>query len=154
MDDHCAIIDTCDRMGWYSDRREWDRAAALFANKVLLDYTSLLGGEPTAVTPAELVASWAAVLGGYDSSQHLMTNHIVAIDGRTATCTASYQATHLLVNPLGSPLWRVGGIYRFHLARSGDGWRIDELAMEILWAEGNKNIVDLAAQRQAAGGTG
>lgn len=150
MDDHCAIIETCDRMGWHSDRREWDEATTLFAAKVLLDYTSLLGGSPSTVTPAELVASWAAVLGGYDSSQHLMTNHRVALAGDTAECTASYQATHTLANPMGSPLWRAGGTYRFHLVRSGDGWKIDELTMTVTWTEGNKNIVDLAAERQAA----
>ncbi|MFG2291137.1 nuclear transport factor 2 family protein [Streptomyces sp. NPDC048595] len=150
MDDRYAIIETCDRMGWHTDRHEWDKATALFTHKVLLDYTSLLGGTPVTLTATELIDSWVAVLGGYDASQHLMTNHLVTLDGDTAECTASFQATHRLENPLGSPLWRIGGTYRFHLVRSGDNWKIDELAMSILWAEGNKNIADIAAERQRA----
>ncbi|MEE1757453.1 nuclear transport factor 2 family protein [Streptomyces sp. SP18CS02] len=151
MDDRYAIIETCDRMGWHCDRHEWDKATALFTPKVLVDYTSLLGGTPSAVPATDLVDSWVAVLGGYDASQHLMTNHLVTLEGADAAeCTASFQATHRLDNPHGSPLWRIGGTYRFHLIRSGDTWRIDELAMSISWAEGNKNIADIAAERQAA----
>ncbi|MFG2139948.1 nuclear transport factor 2 family protein [Streptomyces sp. NPDC048650] len=150
MDDRYAIIETCDRMGWHSDRHEWDRATALFTPEVLLDYTSLLGGSPDTVSAAGLVESWAAVLGGYDASQHLMTNHLVALDGDAAECTASFQATHRLENPLGSPLWRIGGTYRFHLVRTGGGWKIDELAMTVLWSEGNQGIAALATERQAA----
>ncbi|MFC9929203.1 nuclear transport factor 2 family protein [Streptomyces sp. NPDC127190] len=149
MDDRYAIIETCDRMGWHTDRHEWDEVTDLFTDKVLLDYTSLLGGEPSTVSAKELVGSWIAVLGGYDASQHLMTNHLVTLKGDTAECTASFQATHRLDNLMGSPLWRVGGTYRFHLVRSADRWKIDELAMTVLWAEGNKNIADIAAARQA-----
>ncbi|GAA4312815.1 nuclear transport factor 2 family protein [Streptomyces venetus] len=149
MDDRTAVIEICDRMGWHSDRREWDEALALFTPKVLLDYTSLLGGSPTTVTSKELVDSWVAVLGGYDTSHHLMTNHLVSFEGATAECTASFQATHRLDNPMGSPLWRIGGTYRFHLVRSDAGWKIDEMAMTILWTEGNRNILDLAAERQS-----
>ncbi|RDG39787.1 nuclear transport factor 2 family protein [Streptomyces corynorhini] len=153
MDDRYAIIEICDRMGWHSDRREWDRATTLFSHKVLLDYTSLLGGSPTTVTPKEIVDSWIAVLGGYDTSQHLMTSHLVTLEGDAAECTTSFQATHRLDNPMGSPLWRIGGTYRFHLVRSTAGWKIDELAMNILWTEGNRNILDIAAERQAAKAT-
>ncbi|NBE52668.1 nuclear transport factor 2 family protein [Streptomyces boluensis] len=150
MDDRYAIIETCDRMGWHTDRREWDEAATLFADKVVLDYTSLVGGEPTTETPTEIVESWALVLDGYETSQHLMTNHRVTLDGDTAECTASYQATHRLENLFGGPLWRVGGTYRFHLRRSGDVWKIDALTMQMLWAEGNQGLMDLAAKRVAA----
>ncbi|MDH6623248.1 hypothetical protein M2271_001035 [Streptomyces sp. LBL] len=149
MDDRDAVIEICDRMGWHSDRHEWDEAVTLFTPKVLLDYTSLLGGSPTTVTARELVDSWEAVLGGYDASHHLMTNHLVSFEGDTAHCTTSFQATHRLDNPMGSPLWRIGGTYRFHLVRTDTGWRINELAMTILWTEGNRNILDLAAERQS-----
>ncbi|MEV6810076.1 nuclear transport factor 2 family protein [Streptomyces sp. NPDC017248] len=150
MDDRSAVIETCDRMGWHTDRHEWAEVTALFTDKVLVDYTSLLGGSPATTPARDLVDSWAAVIGGYDASQHLMTNHLVTVEGDTARCTASYQATHRLDNPLGSPLWRIGGLYRFHLVRSATGWKIDEIAMTVLWAEGNQGIAEIAAQRQTA----
>lgn len=44
--DQLMIIETCTRMAWHADRREWDLVAGVFADRVVLDYTSLNGGEP------------------------------------------------------------------------------------------------------------
>ncbi len=43
------IIETTIRVAWYADQRRWDEIPDLFADQVLLDYTSLTGGEPTTV---------------------------------------------------------------------------------------------------------
>lgn len=43
------IIETTIRVAWYADRRLWDEIPNLFAEEVLLDYTSLTGGAPTLV---------------------------------------------------------------------------------------------------------
>lgn len=111
------IIEVCTRMGWHADQREWDRLRTVFAAEVLLDYTSLNGGEPATLTPDQIVAAWSGLLGAFDATQHLITGHLVTVAGDTAVCTASFQATHRLANPFGSPLWTLGGTYRFDLVR-------------------------------------
>jgi hypothetical protein len=149
--DRLNIIDSCARMAWHADHREWEALTAVFADAVRVDYTSLNGGEPAVVTSRQLVDGWSRVLGGFDATQHLVTNHLVTVNGSTAVCTASFQATHRLANPFGAPLWTLGGTYRFDLVRTGDGWRISGIVMTATWADGNKDLMALAAARGAAG---
>ncbi|MGV9771592.1 nuclear transport factor 2 family protein [Streptosporangium sp. NPDC003464] len=145
VEDRLAIIEVCTRMGWHADQREWDRLRTIFSDTVTLDYTSLNGGEPATLTPEQIVGAWSVVLGGFDATQHLITNHLVAVDGDTAVCTASFQATHRLANPFGSPLWTLGGTYRFDLVRADGDWRISGVVMTATWADGNKDLMALAA---------
>ncbi|WP_218586443.1 nuclear transport factor 2 family protein [Nocardia cyriacigeorgica] len=89
--DRLDVIDTCTRMVWHTDHREWDELAAVFHDSVRLDYTSLNGGEPVTMTPAQIVAAWRETLGGFDATQHLLGNHLVTVDGDSAVCTASFR---------------------------------------------------------------
>jgi hypothetical protein len=148
LEDRLDIIETCTRMGWHADRREWEQLKGIFAEKVTLDYTSLNGGEPAELTPGQIVGAWKEVLGSLDATQHLIAGHLVRVDGDAAVCTANFQATHRLANPFGSPLWTLGGTYRFDLVRTGGGWRISGVVMEATWADGNKDLMSLAAAAQ------
>ncbi|MFI7442833.1 nuclear transport factor 2 family protein [Nonomuraea indica] len=145
VEDRWAIVEACTRMAWHADQREWDLLKSVFADEVVLDYTSLNGGEPATLTPEQIVGAWSRVLGGFDATQHLITNHLVTVAGDTAVCTASFQATHRLANPFGSPLWTLGGTYRFDLVRAGDAWRISGVVMTATWADGNRDLMALAA---------
>lgn len=140
-----AIVDTTTRMAWYVDQRRWDELPALFAERVTLDYTSLNGGEPATVTPADIVTGWKAGLGGLDATQHVVSNHLIDLDGDTAEATAQFVATHLLHNPHGAPLWTLGGHYHWTMARHQDRWRITAVTMTATWATGNQHIMTRAA---------
>ncbi|MEU4396578.1 nuclear transport factor 2 family protein [Kribbella sp. NPDC023855] len=133
--DRFDIIDTCTRMAWYADHREWPRLAEVFADQVTLDYTSLNGGEPVVLTPEQIIAGWQEGLGVYAATQHLVGNHLVTVDGDSAVCTASFQATHRKPD---DSLWTLGGTYRFDLVRTGDGWRISGVVMSTVWSDGTR----------------
>ncbi|MEV0579346.1 MULTISPECIES: nuclear transport factor 2 family protein [unclassified Streptomyces] len=133
-----AVAETCTRMAVHADRREWQQLRGLFADRVLLDYTSLAGGEPVRLNPQEIVDAWAGTLGAYDATQHLVANHLVDVDGDRAVCTASFQATHRLATSYGDPLWTLGGDYRWQLVRTGDRWLIDTVVMTATWGDGNQ----------------
>lgn len=143
------IIETTIRVAWYADQRRWDDIPDLFADQVLLDYTSLTGGEPTTVKPSDIAASWKATLGGLDATQHLVSNHLVELaeDRSTAVATAQFLATHLLANPHGGATWTLGGHYRWTLRQIEDRWRIKSMMMTATWASGNQQIMTLAAGR-------
>jgi hypothetical protein len=145
LEDRIAIIDVCTRMAWHADRRDWKLLAEVFTDEVVLDYTSLNGGEPATLTREQLVAGWSGLLGSFDATQHLITNHLVTVTGPAAVVLASFQATHRLGNPFGSPLWTLGGTYRFDLVRAEGEWRIGGVVMTAQWAEGNKDLLTLAA---------
>jgi SnoaL-like protein len=140
-----AVAETCTRMAVHADRREWEQLRGLFADKVLLDYTSLGSGEPVRLTPREIVDAWASTLGGFDATQHLIANQLVELDGDRAVCTASFQATHRLATAQGAPLWTLGGAYRWELARAGDRWLIDTVVMTATWGDGNQDLPVQAA---------
>ncbi|MEU0060145.1 nuclear transport factor 2 family protein [Streptomyces sp. NPDC006334] len=129
------VIDTCNRMAWHADQREWGALAGVFADEVTLDYTSLNGGRPVTLAPAEIVEGWRTGLGAYTATQHLLGNHLVAVDGDGAVCTATFQATHRKTD---DSLWTLGGTYRFTLARTGDGWRITGVVMTAVWSDGER----------------
>lgn len=144
VEDRLEIVEVCTRMAWHADRREWHLLKAVFADEVVLDYTSLNGGEPATLTPEQIAAAWSRVLGGFDATQHLVTNHLVTLDGDIAVCTAAFQATHRLASTFGSSLWTLGGTYRFDLVRGGDSWKISGVVMTATWADGNKELMTLA----------
>ncbi|WP_067466463.1 nuclear transport factor 2 family protein [Nocardia amamiensis] len=139
--DRFDVIDTCTRMAWHTDHREWDALEQVFAEQVTLDYTSLNGGEPVVLAPAQIVGAWRDTLGGFASTQHLLANHLVTIDGDTAVCTASFQATHRKADAFGASLWTLGGSYRFDLVRNDGTWRIRGVVMTALWGEGNRGLL-------------
>lgn len=139
------IAETCTRMAVHADRREWALLRGLFADKVLLDYTSLNGGDPVRLTPQEIVDAWSATLGGFDATQHLIANHLVQVAGDGAVCTASFQATHRLATSHGAPLWTLGGDYRWELARTGGRWLITAVVMTATWGDGNRDLPAQAA---------
>ncbi|KAJ6586334.1 hypothetical protein DFH09DRAFT_1359699 [Mycena vulgaris] len=53
---------------WYVDRREWDKLSSLFTDKIVMDYTSLLGGELAHTTGAAQAQVWRGMLEYLDSS--------------------------------------------------------------------------------------
>ncbi|MFF0530966.1 nuclear transport factor 2 family protein [Nocardia amikacinitolerans] len=139
--DRFDVIDTCTRMVWLTDHRDWDALEQVFAEQVTLDYTSLNGGEPVVLTPEQIVGAWRETLGGFAATQHLLANHLVAIDGDTAVCTASFQATHRKADAFGASLWTLGGSYRFDLVRTDGTWRIRGVVMTALWGDGNRSLL-------------
>lgn len=142
--DWIDIVEVTTRVAWLTDQRDWVGLAAVFAERVDLDYTSLTGGEPARLGPAEIVAGWQAGLGGLDATQHLVSNHLVEVDGDRAAATAQFQAVHVLATPHGDPTWTLGGHYRFGLVRVEKEWRIDAVTMTATWATGNQQIMILA----------
>jgi hypothetical protein len=146
------IVERTSAMGALIDARDWPALTELFDERADVDYTSLNGGEPATVTPAELIAVWRPLAEGLDATQHLIANHQVAVDGDSATCSAHVLATHRLATVHGDPLWVVGGRYDFRLRRvPKDGrWRIRAVTLTTLWVTGNRTIMELAVQRAAA----
>jgi len=139
-----SMIDAVTSIAAGADRHDWDRVRSAFADKVTLDYTSLWGGEPTTQDASEVVAQWRNFLPGFDTTQHLVTNHtIVAFTGDTATLEADFQATHRI----GSNVWMLAGRYRYGLVNSKDVWKVDKLSMEWTHEIGDRDLIRRASER-------
>ncbi len=148
--DRWAVHEACTKMAWLADQRDWDALVTLFCDRVTWDYTSLNGGDPVELASEDVVTAWAAALGPLTATQHLVGNHLVTIAGDDATCTATFEATHVYPNPHGDPLWTLGGDYRYGLRRIDGAWRIAAVTMTAKWATGNQHIMTLATQDGAS----
>jgi hypothetical protein len=144
-EDRLAILELIGNLALLLDARDWDRLEGLFTDSVYSDRTSLWGGEPVTLSPAEFVGGWRQSLQNLDAVHHLITCHLITLDGDEATCAANMQGTHMFANSSGGPMWTVGGRHDYQLKRTADGWRIAGLTFTIQWATGNMNIVALAA---------
>jgi hypothetical protein len=108
------------------------------------DRTSLTGVEPVTLGAAEFVSGWRQLMQNLDAVHHMITGHVIDLEGDHATCAANMMGTHVLANSSGGPIWTVGGRHDYQLTRTSDGWRIAGITFTIQWATGNQNIVALA----------
>jgi hypothetical protein len=144
-EDRLAILELIGKLALLLDARDWNALEGLWSDPVHYDRTSLFGGEPETLTPAELVDGYRQALGNLDAVHHLITSHVINLDGDQATCAANMQGTHVLANTSGDPIWTVGGRHDYQLKRTADGWKIAGLKFTVQWATGNMHIVALAA---------
>lgn len=136
LTDQQQIIATTIAMAALADRREWNASTTVFTNEVRADYTALIGGEPFMGRAIDLVAGWKEGLSAFTATQHLVTNHEVAMTGNRAEVRASFQATHCRPD---QTLWIVGGRYHYTLEKQADGWRISALTLTPIWVRDERN---------------
>jgi hypothetical protein len=147
-EDRLAILDLIGRLVLALDGRDWDALGQLFTDTVYSDRTSLLGGEPVTVGRAEFVEGWRQTLQNLDEVHHMITCHVITLDGDRAACSANMMGTHVYANHSGGPIWTVGGRHDYQLQRTADDWKISGLTFNLQWATGNMNIVNLAVAGQ------
>jgi hypothetical protein len=146
-EDRLAIIELINRVALALDAKDWNGLGQLFTETVHTDRTSLTGGEPETVALADFVAGWRATLENLDAVNHLITGHVVELDGDEATCANNMQGIHVFANDAVGPIWTVGGRHDWGLKRTADGWRIERHKFTIQWATGDAQIVALAAAK-------
>lgn len=128
-----------------ADLRAFDAIAPLFADQVVVDYTSLWGGTPDLMTPQALMTAWASVLPGFDATWHQIGEIEVRIAGDRARATSPVDARHWL----GEGFWRVTGRYDFVLQRQEARWQITRMTFTVTGEEGDRSLVEAAARRAA-----
>jgi hypothetical protein len=114
--DRQEVIDTVNRIGLTADRRDWSACQACFAQRVEVDYTSLMGGEPAIISPEILTGQWQVFFDRtFKATQHLIGSHTVNLHGDNAICLSQFQAHHILIAPTDEKTWTLGGLYEHEL---------------------------------------
>jgi hypothetical protein len=135
------------------DALEWGGVSAALDREVLVDYTSLSGGEPEVLSADDLIARWQGLLPGFDATQHLTGPVVLTDDGgpgvRADTHLVAY---HQLSGADGgqtsqAQTWVLHGHY---IARVVGG-RIAALTLGVFYQEGNLDLPRLATERVASG---
>lgn len=142
--DRAGVIDVMTRYAHCIDSRDFDGYRSLFADKIDLDFSAINGNPPGIADADGFVEGVKTAIARYPVTQHLMMNHLVALDETTAArepargahCVCFLRATHLL-GDIGSARngMEVGGRYTLHVVRplSTEPWLIDRFAISLLW---------------------
>jgi hypothetical protein len=129
------------------DLANYDLAEAAFAPSVVIDYTSLWGGAPQTMTPAQLMAGWRGIVPGFDATFHELSGVKATVTGTTATATAAVDGRHWI----GTRLWRPIGTYHWDLARTPDGrWQVTRMVFDMTSELGDRALAAEAMERAGA----
>lgn len=147
--DRAAISDVQLRYATGLDTRDWALFRSCFADEIETDFTSVFGGEPRKVSADRWAESARRVLSGLAATQHMITNHVITIEGDEALCVAYVQAQHYLPNDRGGSTQTMGGFYTNRFVRTPQGWKIRACKLTLTWNTGNWHIFELARERFA-----
>lgn len=147
--DRAEITDTQHRYALGIDGRDWPQFRSVFTDRIRLDFTDWHGGEPLELEADEWVARVAARQSGFDSTQHQMSNVVVAMhgDGDGAACTTYVIARHCIHTDEGDMIQAIGGHYFNRFVRTEDGWKIADCTLKVSWTRGHRDLFKFAEQR-------
>ena len=125
LEDRAEIAEQMFRYARATDWLEPERHREVFIDDCV--FASPHSGDMHGV---DAVVTWMdRVLAQFEATQHMIGNHIVALDGDAATMRSYVQATHVIAaDPKKSlTLWAT---YHDALVRTPDGWRIRDHRLE------------------------
>lgn len=129
-----------------TDEREWQKVEKCFADNVLLDYTSMAGGQPATLSPGKITEAWKTILPGFDSTKHHISDFDVKQHGDEATATNSGHAVHYLTVNGKQESWIVDGHYTFGLKKINNEWKVSAMKFTKVDVSGNMKLPELAME--------
>ncbi|WP_437315053.1 nuclear transport factor 2 family protein [Sorangium sp. So ce385] len=146
LKDERAIRSVITRVAHNLDRRRWVELRGFYADVVLNDFSSILGGEALEQKADDLLASWKKFHGAIDASQHFLGPIDVEVSGKEASAECHVRAYHRFARAPGGEDWMVAGHYRYGLIREEGGWKIKQVIFEFAYQTGNTNMFAEASQ--------
>lgn len=133
-----------------ADQGAYQYLGRILADNLVVDYTSLWGGEPTTTSNTVLMNQWAGFLPGFDATFHDLGDVDVEIMGDEAVANVEFTASHWLGD---EGFWSVSGRYSFKFQRQNDDWVIGAIKLNFESESGNRDVLGeapkLATERHA-----
>ena len=140
--------DVLTRMLHAVDALDWDTVRGAMASELLVDYTSLSGGEPETLPVDDLVARWQGLLPGFDATQHLTGPLLVRQDAGPGVLADTHViGYHHIADPGEGGTWAVHGHYTARL----ENGVITELTLTVFYQDGRLDLPEVATRRVTAG---
>lgn len=136
--DEAKIRSNINSFSALADQGAYQHLGRLFAPELVVDYTSLWGGELVTTTNVELMKQWAGFLPGFDNTFHELSNLDVVIDGDSAVVNVDFTASHWLGE---EGFWAVSGSYEFKLNRAGENWVINSVKLNYKDEAGSRDVL-------------
>jgi SnoaL-like domain len=128
------------------DLAAYDLAEKAFAPKITIDYTSLWSGQPSQMTPAELMTAWRGIVPGFDGTWHELSNVKAEVRGDLATASAFVDGRHWI----GDKLWRPVGNYYWELAKMDGQWKVTKMTFDMTQEIGDRAVATMAMDKVKA----
>lgn len=144
--DEAAVKTIVESVAVLADRSEFEALERLYADEVLVDYSSLNGQPAELKSPQALMTDWAGVLPGFDRTRHDLGGVEAIIDGDTAAARADVSAGHWI----GEAYWQVDGQYAYELVRAPHGWKITSMTFTLEDETGSRDVFGPAIAAAAA----
>ncbi len=144
--DEAAVKTIVESVGVFADRHEFSALEKLYADEVLIDYSSLNGEAPEIKSPQSLMTEWASVLPGFDRTRHALSSIRSTVDGASATATADVSAGHWI----NASHWQVDGTYTYALRKVSDQWKITSMTFTVTGEEGSRDVFGPAIEAATA----
>jgi len=132
--DRMEIIDTINRYATSVDTRDWDLFFTCYTDEINVDMVSVGFEEPMDMTAREFMEIIQGAVSPFDSTQHIVSNHVINIDGDRATLVSYLQAQHFRQDDTGLFALLSGGYYANSLIRTPAGWRINKYKVVRTWS--------------------
>ncbi len=145
--DRAEIVETVHCYATGIDRCDWTLYRSIFADVVDFDFSSWSGAPGAPLAADDWVARVGETLSAFDSTQHLLSNHRITLDGGEATCVTYMIALHHLVTGDLREMHAIGGFYTNRLKRTSEGWRIAACTLTVTWEMGDRGLFSRAAER-------
>ena len=131
--DRMEIIDTINRYATSVDTRDWDLFLTCYTDEMNADMVSIGFSEPMDMPAREFLEIIKGAVDPFESTQHIISNHVIDIDGDNATCVCYLQAQHFRQDDTGAHALLIGGYYANSLIRTPAGWRINKYKVVKTW---------------------
>lgn len=130
------IIELLNLYGFAMDTQRWDLFDCIFTPEISADY----GPTSRWNDRRRFKEDFGAFHELFDATQHVMTNHLVKVDGSRATAH-TYGSWRLIRHAAGDPpVWDGSGYYDDTLVHTGEGWRIDRRVCRVVFWTGNPRV--------------
>lgn len=145
--DRLEIMELQSAYAWAIDGRATDEFTRVFTADVDANYVEFVRFGDVGT-----LARWMeAFHAPFDSTQHLISNHALWVDGTGVVHRSYVQVRLMLRGHPGGDLLTSGAYYLDRVTRTDRGWRISAREVRNMWRGGNRQLIEIG--RAAAAGT-
>jgi len=132
--DRMEIIDTINRYATSVDTRDWDLFFSCYTDEINVDMVSVGFDQPMTMSVKDFMEIIQRAVSAFDSTQHIVSNHVINIEGDNATLVSYLQAQHFRQDDTSTFALLIGGYYDNSLIRTPAGWRINKYKVVKTWS--------------------
>jgi hypothetical protein len=139
LDDRADLIQLLGRYADIADLKEFtDLPGLVFTDPLTLDFESVAGIPVMTVPLGDYVENLRSAFAPFVATHHVITGHVIELDGDRATIHAHVRAEHWVPDELaadGPNRWLVVGFYDNEAVRTADGWRLTRVRLTSAYQE-------------------